>query len=410
MRTILHIGQQKTGTTALQHTLVADRERLAHAGICYPNAAHERNVHGGLGPSHNALFFALQGMGGPRVWQSLDEIRADIERQVAETKPDVLLISSEHAIMAADQRADILGGLDQLIGGHKEIVVYLRRPDRFLTSFHKQLIRLGRKNLHALHTAPAMDVIEATCQIDHRRALQLYIDRYSDLRLFDYEQAGDTIAHFYRHVLQIDAPTERPVNTNPSIPSIFADLALEQLHAQGQLTPPRLQAVIRHGEREAVDLLGSTNRARLVGFYGPQNAFLGSLVGRSAFFADLSGITDPRAGTLSVEQANDRYRVVFDALTSSPTVHELRRDCRLLESIGNIDAAAALFDSHKGSLDDDALETFSSDLAASSRGELSLVDNHYRRPGAAPERPTGARRIVRGLRRRARAALRRVRS
>ena len=69
MRTVLHIGQQKTGTTALQHTLVADRERLTQAGICYPDAGHQRSGNGELRPSHNAIFFRLQGNTGDKLWR-----------------------------------------------------------------------------------------------------------------------------------------------------------------------------------------------------------------------------------------------------------------------------------------------------------------------------------------------------
>jgi hypothetical protein len=409
MRIILHIGQQKTGTTALQHALVADRERLAQAGICYPDTGHHRILGGGLDPSHNGLFFRLQGETGRRMWQTLDEMRDDIAREVAAAQPEVLLISAEHAIMAADQKADILAGLDAIVPGPKEVVVYLRRPDAFLQSFHKQLIRLGRRSLASLHTPEAMDVIEATCQLDHRRALKLYLDRYGNAELIDYDRTGDTIEHFYRHVLQLEAPAERPSATNPSIPSVFTDLALEHLRTKGPLAGPRLEALFAHGERESVDLLGPANRERCLSFYEEQNTFLGSLVARPEFFDDLDAMISVGPEVLTVAEANTRYRTTFDALVSSPGLHELRRDCRLLESLGHHDAAAALFESHRHSLADDAIETFRRDLETSSRGRFTLERGRYRRvvdePGPVPPRLT---RIARHVGRRVRSVARRV--
>jgi hypothetical protein len=384
MRILLHIGQQKTGTTALQHVLVEDAPRLRELGILYPDTAHQRSDDGGLRPSHNALFFRLQGNKGPKLWQSLEEIRADLETQIAESAPETVLISAEHAIMAADQQADILAGFDAILPGPKDVVAYLRRPDRYLMSFHKQLIRLGRR-LTPLHEPERIDALEQTCQLDHRRALQLHLDHYGSLTVHDYESAGDTVGHFYRNVLGIEPPpTSRP-RRNPSIPDVFADLALRRVADGNRLTPGQIAALIAHGEAERVDLLGAGNRARVLEYYRPHDAWLGSLTGRSSFFDDLDDLAAAPEGWLSAAEADERYRELFDVLMASPTLDELRRDCRVLESAGMVRAAGTLFETHRHGFGPLEIDAFRADLERSSRGDLTLDDRgHYIDRSSAP--------------------------
>ncbi len=150
MRTIVHIGQHKTGSTALQSVLFADRARLAEHGILYPDVGHVHRRDDRVAPSHNGLFLRLNDQSGRGIHESLDEMATRLADQVARTRPSVVLISSERGFMLPDQRGvEALARLDAMLPGPKEVVAYLRRPDRFAASYHRQLIRQAAPSVQA---------------------------------------------------------------------------------------------------------------------------------------------------------------------------------------------------------------------------------------------------------------------
>lgn len=373
-RIILHIGQQKTGTTTLQRALVADRSRLLDAGILYPDVGHQRAPRSDASrPSHNGLFFALEGRHQPR---SPAQMRTRLEHQISANAADVVLISAERAFLAADHRNRILDGLDRMAPWDKRVVVYLRRPDSYLTSYHKQLIRMGRK-VAGLHTGQRLDELRLTCQLDHTRAVGLYAERYGGVDLFSYDEIDDTVTHFYESVLGLDAPVERPARTNPSIPSVFAELARQWVVSGSRLEPGQIRLLIAHGEREIVDLLGATNRRHLLEYYRPHDAYLGSLVGRDAFFEDLEDMAVVPPGSISVAEADRRYGDIFAALSSPPSVYRLRAVCLALEARAAHQAASQLLAAALRYLEPADVEWFRRDLEASSGGRLSIKNGRY---------------------------------
>lgn len=314
MRIILHLGQQKTGTTSLQHALVKDRDRLASVGTLYPDAGHARGRGGSLRPSHNAIFFTFQGNRGPALWQTQDEIAAALRDEIERTQPATLLISAEHAFMASDQGPPVLDMFDELIPGPKEVVGYLRRPDRYLISMHRQLIRLGRRHLLPLHTPERLEQLSETCQLDQSRAIGAFSARYPSVRLWNYDAVDDVVAHFYRTVLEMEPPSVSP-RANPSIPAVLANLTLAHVQHNGPLTHWELQSILNFGEREPVDLLGPDNRLRIAEeVYPPHNRALGRMMGREEFFTDLDDIVAAGDTMMSVAEADETYRTAFAKL------------------------------------------------------------------------------------------------
>ncbi len=320
-RVVLHIGQQKTGTTSIQTALVADRPRLAERGILYPDTGHARGRNGGLRPSHNALVHLLEGRSGAGMWQPLDQVEAELHAQLADQDPQTVVISAEHAIMAADQGEDVAGALAGIVEGERDIVAYIRRPDLFLSSFHRQLVRLGVPRLAPLHEPERLDFLFGTCQLDHRRAIEDHLRHGGTPRIVDFEAVDDAVGHFYDLVLGLDDPPEVG-RTNPSVPMVFANLALAHVVNHGRLEQHQIQALIDHGEREKVDLLGPANRRRLLDWYRPQDRWLGSLVGTDGFFDDLDAMAEPPADAIDVDEADRRYAEVFAELLSRPPTPE----------------------------------------------------------------------------------------
>ena len=389
MRVIFHIGQQKTGSTAIQEALRRDRPRLLDRGILFPDTGHDPGLRDAKHANHNGLFLALHR--GKSLSQTLDEIRTELSDQIAENEPDTVLISAEAGFMAADLRKRTpLDTLDEILPGDKEIVVYLRRPDRYVASMHQQMIRNGN-SIAALHTSERLDHLESTCQLDYARALAEYGDRYGPVTAFRYEDSGDAVDHFYREVLGLDPPEDRPQRPNTSIPTVLVDLAREYTNTHGRMGWHQAQALVRFGRRETVDLLGPDNRRRVAELFAAQNAALGALVGREAFFDDLDHVTQVPDGSITPDEANERYRAIFETLVALPTVFEVRRSCLDLESRGRYWAAGQLFASQSKHLEPDEIDWYREDLEAATGGEYTIVDGRYGEvnpvPPAVPAAP-----------------------
>ncbi len=149
MKLIVHIGTHKTGTTALQQFLHANRERLAARGLHY---ATPRGV-----PHSNLIANALNS-GESRV---VDAFLANHSRSARQQGADTILVSAENfyamSVLASmaerktctqaverDQRLiAMLGSLmpDDITAC--EVVCYFRRPDRYAESLYSQHVKRG---------------------------------------------------------------------------------------------------------------------------------------------------------------------------------------------------------------------------------------------------------------------------
>lgn len=152
MRLILHIGTEKTGSTAIQAQLLADRGALAGRGIQLCSTAGEGN--------HRALVAAFM----PEDCQddflrnhnlvdtaARDAWRADFlqafsaEVQAAKAVADVFVVSSEHfhsRLLQPDSVARLADFLHPLFS-EVSVVCYLRRQDEMALSFYSEKLRAG---------------------------------------------------------------------------------------------------------------------------------------------------------------------------------------------------------------------------------------------------------------------------
>jgi hypothetical protein len=150
MKLILHIGTQKTGTTALQQFLYANREPLAACGFHYatpPHGLREANFVG------NAL-----NVGKCRV------VNAFLTRHMElalRRGADTILVSAENfyamSVLDAMQRREVCANaverdralietLQSLMPegiATTQIVCYFRRPDRYAESLYSQHVKRG---------------------------------------------------------------------------------------------------------------------------------------------------------------------------------------------------------------------------------------------------------------------------
>jgi len=163
MRAVIHIGAEKTGSTALQRCFEVNRAAMVRAGIHFPESVG--------GKQHWSL--ALYGLDSDRRTEMTDRMdqfnddregwRRGIEEalagELADVQPDVLLISTElfssYLIDAAEvQRVKDL--LDRWCDDYR-IVCYLRRQDRARASHYSTFVRTGGTSLRVLGDEEAND-------------------------------------------------------------------------------------------------------------------------------------------------------------------------------------------------------------------------------------------------------------
>jgi hypothetical protein len=126
---VLHIGTQKTGSSALQHYLAGNTVALLEENVCYVSAGRE----GTHRSSHRDLVLALGGKIDSSIWQ---QVRAEIHRR--EKRINVISAEGFWFENPSDVRR-------QLPEGGIRVVVYLRRQDQYLQSLWKQAVLDGRK-------------------------------------------------------------------------------------------------------------------------------------------------------------------------------------------------------------------------------------------------------------------------
>ncbi|MBE9078436.1 hypothetical protein IQ241_14215 [Romeria aff. gracilis LEGE 07310] len=142
MKTVyLHIGTFKTGTTALQKILFANRQKLLENGYFYPDIGIPNKYNPGQialswSFTHDKDFYVL-----PYKTFDLRDIReralADIEAHDA----DNIIISSEYfSLFSTEQVAQV----KQMFDGFKVVIIlYLRRQDKFFLSLYSEQVKKG---------------------------------------------------------------------------------------------------------------------------------------------------------------------------------------------------------------------------------------------------------------------------
>ncbi len=128
----VHIGINKTGTTALQNTLAAHRDALARVGVVYPRAGIHSNAHHLLG-WHCGFH-----QGPPPPMQEPPEaIAQQMKREIRGQPGATGLISSEFLCLDGD----IARFKTYLKPFKVKVVVYLRRHDLWLQSVYVQALK-----------------------------------------------------------------------------------------------------------------------------------------------------------------------------------------------------------------------------------------------------------------------------
>ena len=149
----LHIGTEKTGTTAIQHCFASNRDALAAAGILYP-VSPGRGNHVGL------TYFAAGEGDRPPSPHLIGITRADapayratfmdrLRQEIVESGCGAVFFSSEHLssrLRSAASTARLIDGLREL-ADEVRVLIYLRPQYELLPSSYSTTIKSGGTNV-----------------------------------------------------------------------------------------------------------------------------------------------------------------------------------------------------------------------------------------------------------------------
>lgn len=134
-RVILHIGVNKTGSTALQTALRDNASLLLDRGFYYAPTQPE------AWPNHNPLAAAF------KFGNSSDVGERAVARLIEDARGRTLLVSSE---MLCEPTTDVVRFLSCFRGRQVLVIAYLRHPCDIVVSAYDEIVRHGKTR----HTAP----------------------------------------------------------------------------------------------------------------------------------------------------------------------------------------------------------------------------------------------------------------
>lgn len=250
MKILLHMGQGKTGTTALQRALYGAAPGLLRPrGILYPRWPGPGTI------AHHLLVplcedptrlppWSLQAMGGPlaaaeMAWAAWNATCDEVEA----TRPSVLLLSSEFLVhqTGAAAKARLAETLAELSGDIRPIL-YVRDPVAHYRARLQEWLKTESRPLPPTRL-PLREAIEET---------EAAFGRPPDLVLYDRAAltGGDIVADFCSRFLSDRlSPADLPGQTaNPGL-SAEALVLLAQLRAEGGGTQAAARRAARHIQR-----------------------------------------------------------------------------------------------------------------------------------------------------------------
>lgn len=206
MQVILHIGANKTGTSAIQGFLSRNTEYLKKQGILYP-VSGRHSIYGEVAPSHYPLAKIVERLEVENVRAIIDDIEKEADGY------DTVVISSElfHAVSHS--------AISDALRGHSvTVVAFIRDYVDYLSSWYRQAVKAGTMSCN-------FEFFAYTANCAYSPWLQRWEEAFGreNLKVFLYDRSamknGSAIDHFAFHCLGIaDLPKSLEISEeNPSI-------------------------------------------------------------------------------------------------------------------------------------------------------------------------------------------------
>jgi hypothetical protein len=271
MRGIIHIGAEKTGTTALQEFFTEQRDHLRVHGITYPGFAGHRQ--------HSLLAFYCMDPGrenhqtrmNPALGSSQRDhwkhkFRASVCRELMDSggRPD-LLVSTElfHSKLASCEEIQRLKSLLDLWCEDYRVVFYMRRQDELAVSLYSTYLRTG---------GTRHEVLQPRAQPIHYYDYERILGNWEAVfgapriipRLFDRTQfiEGDLVSDFFSATGLGHAclGRERPPRRNTALSRNSQVLLLELNKRLPDPESPEQRQRQQRFRRRVADILETTGR------------------------------------------------------------------------------------------------------------------------------------------------------
>lgn len=321
MKFSIFIGHHKTGSTSVQAHFARHRLDYLRRGVLYPMVEGQgmatllaealagegmdaRTSGLNLREPHNALAFRLlQEAGGIPVppWHphlpSSHQMFRTIAMQISMLRPEHVVLCSEVMSRLPMEWGDkIMPRLSSNFGAHDlTLVMNLRRPDHYITSWHMQRMKFGHGLQPLRHGA--WEEYRPGAHFQYEQVLAGYQAAFPQARLilrnYDLVRAsGGSVGDFLGQIgLDPGAPVEE-VKANGSVPHALCEVnRLLTLKAPGVV-----HAFVDHVRRAAgrlalppsdeVEMFGPLQRATMVEAFAPIHEALSARVG-APFFPDI---------------------------------------------------------------------------------------------------------------------------
>lgn len=140
MQTVyLHVGNYKTGTTALQNFFDLNRAQLLRRGVLFPESGYMQDWRPGLSLGHSLFSRELQG----QVSGEIEKLDAEIDS--FGDRVERIVISSENLFRASETSADAARAA--LSRFDVKVVCYLPRQDKLINSLFHEFVSSGWERL-----------------------------------------------------------------------------------------------------------------------------------------------------------------------------------------------------------------------------------------------------------------------
>jgi len=238
MRYVLHIGRNKTGTSALQNFLFRNRKKLKEFGVVYPEfGLEERNAHG-LARTHHKLARDIKN-------QEIDGLRDALYSEVAGY--DDVVLSSEifHTIADPSRVARVFEP------GTTKVVIYLREYVTYLASWYQQ-------SIHSTNSTMRFSDVIGNFDASNVPLVDRWVDVFGKenviVRLYDRDRLieNDIVPDFFSaaglghiNLASLDRTEERHINPSLSGNLLFFKRVLNEFidNDESALIAPEVTAL-----------------------------------------------------------------------------------------------------------------------------------------------------------------------